>query len=152
MLSSIHQPELNHYFPRLFSFVNKPTSVCVSVAGGWRLNNHSSYSHPHPYRFFVSFHTHAHTLFYECSTYMSFVAERTKTCVHFSELRDVHYVQVCLQWKSIRVLKYVFQQEMFFNRAFNYFFLFLVFSFDALERLHNGRRKRKEDKRKKKER
>ncbi len=41
---------------------------------------------------------------------------------------------------------------MFTNRPFNYFFLFLVFSFDALERVFDGRMKRKADKTKEKER
>ncbi len=48
-------------------------------------------------RFFLSFQTHAHALWYECSPYRSFVSKGTKNCVHCSELRDVHYVEVCLQ-------------------------------------------------------
>jgi hypothetical protein len=36
---------------------------------------------------------------------------------------------------------------VFTNRAFNYFFVLLIFSCGALEHLHNGRMKRKTEKR-----
>ncbi len=52
-------------------------------------------------RVFHFFQTYVHTLLYVCSPYRGFFAEGTKNCVHWSELRGVHYVEVCLQRKSI---------------------------------------------------